>query len=44
MEVIGAVASVIALGQALAAIPDIVSFFRSLPAVEHDALALANEA
>jgi len=43
MEVVGAVASCIALGQALAAVPKIVGFFQSLPGIQDEALALINE-
>jgi hypothetical protein len=43
MEAVGAVASIIAIGQAAAAIPGIVSFFRSLPEVRNEAASLVNE-
>ncbi len=43
MEVVGAAASVIAIGQALAAVPQIVNFFRHLPEIQNEAASLINE-
>lgn len=43
MEVVGAVASFIAIGEAVAKLPKIVGFFRSLPEIQNEAASLANE-
>jgi hypothetical protein len=42
-EILGLVASVIAVGQALAAIPPIVDALSSLPRMSDDLVALTNE-
>jgi hypothetical protein len=43
MEVVGAVASFIAIGQALAAVPKIVDALRSLSEMKNELISLINE-
>ena len=43
MEAVGAVASLIAVGQAVAALPKIIHFFRALPEMNDELASLINE-
>lgn len=43
MEVVGAIASFIAIGQALATVPSIIDAVKSLPAAKDELIALSKE-